>query len=120
MPTWLSEGLAEYVSVQPVPTYDRMISRDAVNGARRGLSSLPGDETFNGPDSGANYGVAWYACEYVASTYGEKTLWRLFDVMRRGRGTSGADQDRVLRQVLGIDSRELAQGAGQMILATFG
>ena len=47
--------------------HPRMISRDAVNATRRGLSSLPGDETFNGPDS-----------------------------------------------------RELAQGAGQMILATFG
>ncbi len=120
VPTWLSEGIAEYVSVQPIATYDRMISRDAVEVARRGLDVLPADATFNGPESGSNYGVAWYVCEYIASTWGEESLWRLFDEMRRGQGTSEAGQDTVLREVLGVDSGELARGAGSKILATFG
>lgn len=120
VPTWLSEGIAEYVSVQPVTTYERMISRDAVEAAGRGLTSLPDGKTFNGDASGANYGIAWFACEYIASTYGEQALWRVFDAMREGHGTDEANQDAVLRATLGIDSTELARGAGQKILATFG
>ncbi|KQY64111.1 hypothetical protein [Nocardioides sp. Root140] len=120
VPTWLSEGIAEYVSVQPIATYDRMISREAVDAAGRGLEALPTDATFNGAESGANYGIAWYACEYIAATYGEEALWRLFDAMRHGNGTAEAGQDAVLRSVLGIDSHELARGAGQKIVSTFG
>ncbi|KRF17292.1 hypothetical protein ASG90_08310 [Nocardioides sp. Soil797] len=120
VPTWLSEGVAEYVSVQPIPAYERMISRDAVEAARQGLHGLPGGSTFNGDDSAANYGISWYACEYVASTFGEKALWRLLDAMRRGDGTDEEHQDAVLTATLGIDSAQLARGAGQKILATFG
>lgn len=120
VPTWLSEGLAEYVSVQPVPTYERMISRDAVEAARAGLDRLPEDATFNGSDSAVNYGISWYACEYVASTFGEKALWRLLDAMRRGGGTSEERQDDVLMATLGINSSQLARGAGQKLLGTFG
>lgn len=120
VPTWLSEGLAEYVSVRPIPAYDRMISRDTVEAARAGLDGLPDDATFNEDDSAANYGIAWYACEYVAATYGEPALWRLLAAMRKGGGTDSAHQDDVLLKTLGIDSEQLARGAGQKVLATFG
>ncbi|RYP87030.1 hypothetical protein EKO23_07065 [Nocardioides guangzhouensis] len=120
VPTWLSEGLAEYVSVQPVPTYRRMIARAAFERARAGVTRLPRNRTFNGPESGAHYGIAWYACEYVAATYGEDALWRLFDAMRAGDGTREKGQDRVLRRVLGIDGHQLARGAADKITATFG
>ncbi|MDT0201400.1 hypothetical protein [Nocardioides sp. AE5] len=120
VPIWLSEGLAEYVSVRPVPEHDRMISRDALSAARAGLTALPADATFNAAGSSGNYGVSWYVCEYIATTFGEAALWRLFDEMRAGDGTSEADQGAVIRRVLGIDERTLAQGAGARILATFG
>lgn len=120
VPTWLAEGLAEYVSVQGVAPADRMISRDAVSRARVGLTGMPADDTFNGEQSGGNYGIAWYACEYIVTLYGEEALWRLFDEMRKGGGTPPAQQDDVLRRVLGIDSAELARGSATRILATFG
>lgn len=118
VPTWLAEGIAEYVSVQAIPTWERLIARDAVTAARDGLSELPPDDTFNGPDSTANYGIAWYACEYIVAGYGEEVLWRLFRAMRR-HGTTYAEQDRVLEQVLGIDGAQLADGAARKMLATF-
>jgi len=120
VPTWLSEGLAEYVSVQPIPTYRRMIARAALARAGAGVTRLPRNRTFNGPESGAHYGIAWYACEYVAGTYGEDALWRLFDAMRAGKGTREKGQEAVLRKVLGIDGHQLAGAAGEKITATFG
>ena len=120
VPTWLSEGLAEHVSVQPVPSYRRMIARAALDRARDGVDRLPRNRTFNGPESGAHYGIAWYACEYIAATYGEDALWRLFDAMRAGDGTREKKQDAVLRKVLGIDGHQLAQAAAGKITATFG
>jgi len=119
VPKWLSEGLAEYVSVRPVPMPERLISRQAIRIARRGIDALPGDEEFNLGHSGANYGVAWFACEYIARTFGEDSLWRLFDAMRAQGGTPEYEQDLVLQKELGLTSAELATLAGQEILDTF-
>ena len=41
VPTWLSEGVAEYVSVQPIATYRRMIAKDALTDAEAGVDGLP-------------------------------------------------------------------------------
>ena len=120
VPTWLSEGIAEYVSVQPIPTYRRMIAKDALARAQAGMDGLPQDKTFNGAHSGANYGLAWFACEYVATTYGEEALWRLFDTMRAEGGAGEKAQDAVIRDVLNISGDELADAAAQKIVNTFG
>ncbi len=120
VPTWLSEGIAEYVSVQPIATYRRMIAKDALLDAEAGVDGLPLDKTFNGSHSGANYGIAWYACEYISATYGEDALWRLFDTMRAEGGTGEKGQDTVIRDVLGISGDQLADAAAQKIVNTFG
>ena len=44
VPTWLSEGIAEYVSVRPIPPEDRVMSEEALAAAEAGLTGLPGDE----------------------------------------------------------------------------
>jgi hypothetical protein len=120
VPVWLSEGLAEWVSVQPILPGERAISEDAVAAARAGVASMPADATFNGQHSGANYGLAWWACEWIASTYGPSTPWQLLDAMAEGDGTTDAEQDAVLQRLLGINSRQLARHAARRILATFG
>ncbi len=120
VPTWLSEGIAEYVSVQPIPTYRRMIAKDALARAQAGMDGLPRDKTFNGAHSGANYGLAWFACEYVATTYGEEALWRLFDTMRAEGGAGEKAQDAVIQEVLNISGDQLADAAAQKIVNTFG
>ena len=50
VPTWLSEGLAEYVSVRPMAPEDRAISGAALAAAKAGLSALPTDGDFGGPE----------------------------------------------------------------------
>ncbi|MFS3130410.1 hypothetical protein ACLM5J_18555 [Nocardioides sp. Bht2] len=120
IPTWLSEGIAEYLAARPIAPQDRLISRDAVNAAQRGITELPSDQEFNGDDSSANYGIAWFACDYIADTYGESTLWKLFNVMRAGNGTASADQDEVLRDVLGVGEADLARATGDRITSVFG
>ena len=61
------------------------------------------------------------ACDYIADEFGEGRLWELVDAMHNGgEGTADADQDRVLDQVLGFDSRELARRAAARIRNIYG
>ncbi|WP_203335690.1 hypothetical protein [Nocardioides limicola] len=118
VPLWLNEGLAEWISVQPIPRESRMIAREALALARRGVDGFPSDEEFNTGDSAANYGLAWWACEHIVATAGEQALWRLFDAF--AAAGSDADGDAVLRRVLGYDEAALATRAARRIVATFG
>ena len=115
VPVWLSEGIAEYVSVRPLAPEDRLISGDALAAAEAGIRDLPADRTFNDGHSGANYGIAWWACQWIADSYGPTSLWSLLDAMH------GTDEspDRVLTSLLGINSRTLARKAGKLIRLTF-
>lgn len=114
-PVWLSEGLAEYVSVRPLAPQDRTINPAAVAAARHGITGMPDDATFNDGDPGVHYATAWWSCEYIAKSFGEATLWDLLDAMDQ----PGADPDRVLRDRLGLTSQQVAEQAGRMIEATF-
>ena len=113
VPTWLSEGLAEYVSVRPMAPEDRAISGAALAAAEAGLSALPTDRDFGGPASEAGYGIAWWTCEYLASAYTESILWTLLDAMPEGR------PDDVLQDLLALDEAELARRAGDLMLDTY-
>jgi hypothetical protein len=118
-PVWLSEGLAEYVSVRPLPPERRGISQSAVDAARSGFADLPGDADFNDAASRAHYGEAWWACEYVAASYGEPTLWSLLDGLD-DPDLDATGRNEVLRTWLGIGSRQLASRAGRLLLHTYG
>jgi hypothetical protein len=113
VPAWLSEGLAEYVSVRPMAPEDRAISGAALSAAEDGLSALPTDKDFAGPGAEAGYGVSWWACEYLASAYTESILWTLLDAMPKGR------PDDVLEDLLDMDQGELARRAGKLMLDTY-
>ena len=113
VPTWLSEGLAEYVSVRPMAPEDRAISGAALVAAEAGLSALPTDRDFGGPSSEGSYGIAWWACEYLASTYTESILWTLLEAMAEGR------PDDVLQELVAMDEAQLARRAGKLMLNTY-
>lgn len=117
LPVWLSEGIAEWVSVQALPPERRLLSRPALAAARAGVRAMPDDAHFNGPDAQANYGIAWFACEYVASHNGDPMLWELVDQV--GRTDNPADADRAVHDLLGLSPDQLARRAGQLILATY-
>lgn len=119
VPTWLSEGMAEYVAAQSMPRADREISREAVEQAQLGLTALPGDTDFNGERSAANYGISWYACEVIVTRFGEEALWGLLVELGKDGGTPESEQDEVLQRFLGMDSAEIAAAAGRRIVRTF-
>jgi hypothetical protein len=114
-PVWLSEGIAEYVAVRPLAPQQRRIPAAALSAAEAGLSDLPDDETFNAKDSDAHYGIAWWAVEYIADTYGKDAPWALLDAMSQ----PDADPDVVLEQVLGTTTEDLAHHAERLILSLY-
>ena len=118
-PVWLSEGLAEYVSVRPLPPEQRGISQSAIDAARAGFRELPTDAAFNDGDSQAHYGEAWWACEYVAASFGEPTLWSLLEQLDDPK-LDATGQSAVLRAWIGLTGRQLARRAGELLLLTFG
>ena len=76
---------------------------------------------FNDDDQEWHYALSWMAVDYIAATYGEGRVWELMDAMHNGgSGTPDADQDRVLDQVLGYGSFELAQRAAARIRHIYG
>ena len=117
-PVWLSEGLAEYVSVRSLPPEQRGISQSAVDAARAGFTDLPADGEFNDADSRVHYGESWWACEYVAASFGEATLWSLLDQLD-DPDLDAAGRSEVLRAWIGLTGPQLARRAGRMLLLTF-
>jgi hypothetical protein len=114
VPTWLSEGIAEYVSVRPLAPEDRVLSPAALEAAEDGLTGLPDDDAFTGADREVAYGVAWWACEYLAETYDDEMLWFLLESM-----ATSDDPDQVLETVVQLEPDELARKAGRLMLATY-
>lgn len=133
VPTWLSEGIAEWVSVAPLAPQDRALSTASLVAARDGLESgdldLPASEGFNGSTSGANYGLSWWACEHLASSYGDGVVWDLVAALDPAADEDAADQDAgdpdqrgedVLRRLTGLSTTELARRAAKQMVATYG
>jgi hypothetical protein len=115
-PLWLSEGIAEYLSVRSLAPEDRTLSRAAVRAAQVGLPGLPADDAFTGPAHEASYGISWWACEALVASYGELALWQLLDAYAAASSGAGT----VLADTLGIDEPALAAKAGRLMLAHYG
>ncbi len=119
-PVWLSEGLAEYVAVRPLAPQDRRVSDAALAAARgRLVTDLPDDATFNDADSALHYGVAWWACEYLANAFGQDSLWTILDELDAAGVVDDPDVDTRLEELTGINSRTLARKAAKQMMATF-
>lgn len=117
VPLWLSEGSAEWVSVQALSPKDRAIPMSTIDAARRGVDGLPPDSAFTGDRTKATYGISWWACEYIARTYGDRAVWLLISEFERAG--ADADQAQVIQRLLGITPQRIARGAEQMILAQY-
>ncbi|WP_395659837.1 peptidase MA family metallohydrolase [Nocardioides sp.] len=115
VPVWLSEGLAEYVSVRPLAPQDRRIPEAAVAAAEAGVDDLPDDASFNDDDSEAHYGLAWWAVESLADSFGPSGPWQLLDALAE----PGADPDEVLRDRFGTSMHQLAEEADRLILSLY-
>lgn len=116
-PVWLSEGIAEYVSVRPVDRAERVVAAAALDRAQAGVDGLPTDDSFTDPDPEpvVSYGLSWWICEYVADAFGESSLWSLLDATN----DRDADVDRVIRELLGLSPGQLARRGARQLVATF-
>jgi hypothetical protein len=112
VPAWLSEGIAEWVSVQPLAPELRRLPQEALREAEAGVRGLPGDGTFNDEESSAHYGLSWWACEYLVAGFGADSLWRLLEELDRPE----ANQDDVLESLVGLTTRKLARRGAKMMI----
>ena len=115
VPLWLAEGVAEYVSVQPIAPAERRLQTDALNLAAAGVTDVPSDSEFTGSRAEGWYAISWWVCEYIATTYGEATLWMLLDVL-----AENSDQQMVVYDQLGITTSELVQAGIDLMRRTYG
>ncbi len=111
-PAWLSEGIAEWVSVQPLAPELRRLPEEALGAAEAGVRRLPADGTFNNGESAAHYGLSWWACEYIVASFGEDTLWQLLEEFDMPH----ADTDAVLGSQIGLTGRKVARRAATMMI----
>lgn len=120
-PVWFAEGLAEYMGARPLPRSQRRIASVALTRARQPVDGMPASAGFNGPDQDWHYALSWMACDYIAATHGESTLWELMEAFHNGgAGTSDQRQDAALERIIGIGNHELAQRAAARILQLYG
>ena len=78
----------------------------------RGSTDLPDDDTFNDDDSRAHYGLAWWACEYVADSYGDDAPWLLLDALD-GRRPGADPRPGAARRSSALDAPRALADAGR-------
>lgn len=113
-PMWLTEGVAEWVSVRPMRPSQRQLPSDAL-AVGAAAQHLPTSADFAGSNPAAWYGVSWWTCEYIANSYGRSMLWTLLD-----RLAGGADQDTVIPELLGLTPDQLVRRGVALMAATYG
>ena len=102
MPTWLVEGLADYIGYRgsgvPVTLAARELRADIRAG--RLPDALPGERAFRGdnPDLAQAYEMAWLACVMLAERVGEDGLLALYRDL--GAAEAGGDHAAALEAAL--------------------
>ena len=106
VPTWLVEGLADYVGYRDTGVPVMVAAEELRADVRAGLvpTALPADSGFDGSraDLAQNYEMSWLAVRLLASRYGEKQLLTLYRTVG-GDPRRGAF-DRALRKTTGLTS----------------
>jgi hypothetical protein len=116
VPVWLSEGIAEWVSWQALAPADRHVPAAALAAARRGIRTMPSDESFNDADAAVHYALAWWVCEWLVQTYGPDAPWTVLEAFTR---RSGDDPRQVVRDLLKISLDQLAQRSAKLMRTTY-
>jgi hypothetical protein len=111
-PTWLAEGVAEYVSRSGLPLETRRgISTGVLSGAGPGTVALRSGIDFYQRQPTYSYELANVVCDYLATTRGPQVLLELMDAFAAARISTVSDVDRVLRGRLGVGTDQLARDA---------
>lgn len=112
VPMWVSEGFADYTGWRRSGVATDTIAEELRAEVRKGEvpKDLPGEADFHGRQVDEAYEAAWLAARYIAFRYGEDALIRVYRGMAAQSGTSLADQDHVLRKVLGVSRSAFVHG----------
>ncbi|AHH95351.1 peptidase MA family metallohydrolase [Kutzneria albida] len=111
-PMWLLEGFADYVGYRdsgvPMPQAAAEVARLVRAGTPP--TELPSNADFAAGGGRINlaYQEAWTVNQYVAETFGQPALVRLYQ--RVAGGDPKAPLDDALREVLGVDTQGLVRG----------
>jgi hypothetical protein len=112
-PTWLKEGLAEYVAVQPADFADVGVAAPVVAHVRQVREALPTTARW-GLDPDADYIIARAAVTHLVDTYGMSSVLDLAEAYRR---IPGDDPDQKTDQAL---RRSLGTSQDALVDATWG
>ncbi|MET0237897.1 MAG: hypothetical protein ABW224_24880 [Kibdelosporangium sp.] len=123
-PMWLLEGFADYIGyrasgiplAQAAPDLNSQVMADGPPGR------LPTDEEFRGQGRTLDlaYQQSLSIARYVAERHGEAKLIELYRVLAKAGRAGGAEIDRLLASVLGLDREEFTAGWREYLSATLG
>ncbi|MCO1581692.1 basic secretory family protein [Crossiella sp. SN42] len=123
-PMWLLEGFADYVGYRGSGIAPTEAAPDLTRRVRAqdGVLDLPADTDFRsgGQRLDVAYQSSWSLSAHIAERYGEATLVELYRRLARAGQTDTAGQDRILREVLGIDRAKLLVGWREFLRKTYG
>ena len=114
VPTWLSEGFADYIGYQGVGLGTRTVAADVLALVRQGegFTGLPTPEDFDPTLTtiAPAYSAAWLACSLIADQYGRAALVQLY---RTAAASEGEDPETALtqafRSVLGTSEADFTK-----------
>lgn len=114
VPTWVSEGIAEYVAAYPgAVTFNDV---DAGFGHLRRMPHVIPNSGVFGLHSATDYAIAHQAVRWLVQTYGMPRFIRLLKTYRRDwKGSADLATPEALRQTYGITTRQLTAGTWREI-----
>ena len=108
-PTWLAEGLADYVGYRSVDVPLSVSARELRSAVRngKGPKALPSDEDFdaNAGQLGETYQQSWLAVSRLAERYGQAKLLRFYREVGRSEGTEQEAVSNGLRSTYGLTEK---------------
>ena len=115
VPSWLSEGFADYVAYRATEIGVQQVAGDVLAQVRAGGGPvrLPAEVDFDasrGPVSGS-YALAWLAVRHIAQAYGQSRLVEFYLAAATGRpGDPAGATDAALGEALGISAEQFHLG----------
>ncbi len=123
-PMWLLEGFADYVGYRGSGIAPTEAAPDLTRRVRAedGNLELPADADFRagGTKLDVAYQSSWSLSLFIADRFGEDALVELYRTLARAGQTDAAGQDRMVRDVLGVDRAKLVLGWREFLRKTYG
>lgn len=122
VPSWMVEGVAEFVAETSVPPDLRLDRSAAVLQAAAGVAHMPSSGTFYTVDVNFNYALSWMACDLIASRYGADMLVSMYKQMNARDDADDPDIEaaQIVSDRLGISIAQLASQSARRLVRQLG